>query len=619
MEVKPGYKQTEVGVIPEDWGVVSAFEACSKIQDGTHFSPRSGGNDYLYVTSKNVRFGYLDLSTAGWIDAAQHQAIYRRCDVKKGDLLLTKDGANTGNAALNNLAEEFSLLSSVAFLRFNLSKHCAAYFLQQVLTSQGQRQIQDAMAGNAITRLTLEKINKLRFPIPPTRAEQDAIAEALSDADALIESVEQLLAKKCQLKQGAMQELLTGKKRLPGFESKPGYKQTEVGVIPEDWGLEFIENLAQITTGSRNTQDRVADGQHPFFVRSQIVERINSYSFDGEAVLTAGDGVGTGKVFHYINGKFDAHQRVYRISEFSERINGYFFYLYFSSHFYGRIMQMTAKSSVDSVRREMIARMLIPLPPTKAEQVAIARTLSDMDAEIAALETKLVKARQLKQGMMQEMLTGRIRLVEPDANVGRLPLRHTSVRAPTKSHNWQINEAVVISVLAKSFGSEQWPLGRKRYTKLSYLLHRYAEGQAEGYLKKAAGPYNPATKYKGPEEIALKKGYVRRHTRDKFSGFVAAEKIGEAESYFAKWYGKDVLAWLDQFRRKSNDELELLATVDMAMVDLRSGNKAVQLADVKRVIRDHPEWEAKLDRATFSDDKISQAMKSCRQLLGFEE
>ena len=100
--VPNGFKQTEVGVIPEDWGVVSAFEACSKIQDGTHFSPRGGGHDYLYVTSKNVRFGHLDLSTAGWIDTAQHQAnllLNQRCDVKKGDLLLTKDGANTGNAA----------------------------------------------------------------------------------------------------------------------------------------------------------------------------------------------------------------------------------------------------------------------------------------------------------------------------------------------------------------------------------------------------------------------------------------------------------------------------------------------------------------------------------------
>ena len=194
------------------------------------------------------------------------------------------------------------------------------------------------------------------------------------------------------------------------MELKAGYKQTEVGVIPEDWDLDFIENIAHITTGNKNTQDRKDDGEYPFFVRSQTIERINSYSFDGEAVLTAGDGVGTGKVFHYINGKFDAHQRVYRMSGFSEHINGYFFYLYFSNHFYNRIMQMTAKSSVDSVRREMIAKMPIPLPPTKAEQEAIAEALSDTDALIESLEQLIVKKRHIKQGAMQELLTGKKRL-----------------------------------------------------------------------------------------------------------------------------------------------------------------------------------------------------------------
>lgn len=182
-----------------------------------------------------------------------------------------------------------------------------------------------------------------------------------------------------------------------------GYKQTEVGVIPREWDLDEIQNLADITTGAKNTQDRILDGDYPFYVRSQTVERINSYSFDGEAILTAGDGVGTGKVFHYINGKFDFHQRVYKISNFSERLDGYFFYLYFSNNFYNRIMQMTAKSSVDSVRREMIAKMLIPLPP-KAEQAAIATALNDADALITQLEKLIAKKRNIKQGAMQELL-----------------------------------------------------------------------------------------------------------------------------------------------------------------------------------------------------------------------
>ncbi|MFO1001391.1 MAG: restriction endonuclease subunit S [Planctomycetaceae bacterium] len=136
----------------------------------------------------------------------------------------------------------------------------------------------------------------------------------------------------------------------------------------------------------------------------------HAFSFDGEAVLTAGDGVGTGKVFHYINGKANWHQRVYKISDFSGRLTGRFFYLVFSTRFYDRIMSMTAKSSVDSVRMEMIADMLIPLP-SAAEQTAIASVLSDMDAELSALEQRLAKTRALKQGMMQELLTGKTRLI----------------------------------------------------------------------------------------------------------------------------------------------------------------------------------------------------------------
>ena len=201
--MKPGYKQTEVGVIPEEWYSIPCADLCVKIQDGTHFSPRVRGHDYLYLTSKNIRFGFLDISIAEKIDAAQHEAIYKRCDVKRGDLLLTKDGANTGNAALNTLNEQFSLLSSVAFLRFDTKKHCPAYFLQQALSTQGQQRMKDAMSGNAITRLTLEKIRKLRFPVAPL-PEQRAIAAALSDVDALLGALDRLIAKKRDLKQAAM-------------------------------------------------------------------------------------------------------------------------------------------------------------------------------------------------------------------------------------------------------------------------------------------------------------------------------------------------------------------------------------------------------------------------------
>src|SRR5690606_12729320 len=181
-------------------------------------------------------------------------------------------------------------------------------------------------------------------------------------------------------------------------------KKTEIGLIPEDWKVKKISEFAKITTGNKNTQDKISTGKYPFFVRSQIVERINSYSFDGEAVLTAGDGVGVGKVFHYINDKFDFHQRVYAISQFDSKVSGFYFFKYFQSNFYNRIMQMTAKSSVDSVRMETIADMYIPLPPL-AEQEAIANALSDADAWIEKLEQLIAKKRLIKQGAMQTLLT----------------------------------------------------------------------------------------------------------------------------------------------------------------------------------------------------------------------
>ena len=188
-----------------------------------------------------------------------------------------------------------------------------------------------------------------------------------------------------------------------------GYRRTEVGVIPEEWNVDRIDQNTSIKTGSKNTQDRQEDGDYPFFVRSQEVERINSYSYDGEAVLTAGDGVGTGKVFHYIQGRFDVHQRVYRITDFSGRLNGRYFFYQFSTGFYNRIMSMTAKSSVDSVRLEMIAGMKIPMPPL-SEQRAIAEALSDVDGLLAALEALIAKKRAVKQAAMQQLLTGKSRL-----------------------------------------------------------------------------------------------------------------------------------------------------------------------------------------------------------------
>ena len=187
--------------------------------------------------------------------------------------------------------------------------------------------------------------------------------------------------------------------------AQSGYKLTELGILPEDWTTETIGNISSISTGGSDTQDKEDDGKYPFFVRSQIIERINKYTFDGEAILTSGDGVGVGKVFHHFIGKFDYHQRVYNIHNYNEGVYGRYLFYQFSTHFYKRVMSMTAKSSVDSVRREMIAGMVIPLPPTLEEQKAIATALIETDELITSLDNLITKKKNIKQGAMQQLLT----------------------------------------------------------------------------------------------------------------------------------------------------------------------------------------------------------------------
>ncbi len=163
-----------------------------------------------------------------------------------------------------------------------------------------------------------------------------------------------------------------------------------------------------------------------------------------------------------------------------------------------RILQdcLKAGTTVESIDSAWFRGFEISLP-CMDEQKAIATVLSDTDAEIAALERRRDKTKAIKQGMMQQLLTGRVRLVKPAAPAEKAQ----PARKPAKAPTWQISEEVLISVLAKQFGSEKFPLGRMRRMKLTYLLRRHLEGQAAGYLKKAAGPYNPKTKYGGPEMI----------------------------------------------------------------------------------------------------------------------
>ena len=143
------------------------------------------------------------------------------------------------------------------------------------------------------------------------------------------------------------------------------------------WEQRKAKEICSIGTGKSNTQDQVDDGKYPFYIRSDVPVRSNKYLYDCEAVITIGDG-NIGKVFHYVNGKFDLHQRCYKMTDFKDIWGKYFFY-YFSTKFYDRAMKMTAKATVDSVRLEMISEMDIKKPPQISEQKQIAEFFANLD------------------------------------------------------------------------------------------------------------------------------------------------------------------------------------------------------------------------------------------------
>jgi type I restriction enzyme, S subunit len=389
MEVKPGYRQTEVGVIPEDWSVKMVGDVCGFIVPGRN-KPRHFDGEIPWVTTPDLEDGRgVSASRIGLcVSRAEAQAIGSRV-VPVGSVLMSCAGELGITAITRN-----EIVVNQQLHAFIPSPQVNAAFLLNVIALQ-KPQIGSLATKTAVPYLNKNNCNSIHIQLPPV-AEQDAIAEALSDADTLIESLEQLATKKRQLKQGAMQELLTGKKRLPGFSG--------------EWEVKRLGEIAHVKTGGRNNQDKIEEGEYPFFVRSATVERINSYSYDCEAILVPGEG-GIGNIFHYIRGRFDVHQRVYAITQFSTETSGRFVYFYMAEKFGTHAMQNSVKATVDSLRLPMFQNFELVMPPTIEEQTAIAAILSDMDDEIAALEAKLAKARQIKQGMMQELLTGRIRLV----------------------------------------------------------------------------------------------------------------------------------------------------------------------------------------------------------------
>ncbi|MDG4512750.1 restriction endonuclease subunit S [Streptococcus suis] len=263
--------------------------------------------------------------------------------------------------------------------------HC---FLENAINLHGV-----TVESTGVPQLTVPQLSAYRIYFPYDIQEENQIGTFFSTLDQQITLHQRKLDKLKSVKQAYLSEMFPAegervpKRRFPGFT--------------DAWELQNVGEICRISTGKSNTQDREEQGKFPFYVRSPIIEKSTKYLFDEEAVLTVGDGVGTGKVFHYVHGKYDLHQRVYRMFSFTH-VNAKYFYYYFSKKFFDRVMAMTAKNSVDSVRLEMISDMEITIPQLE-EQEKIVKILSTLDQQITLHQRKLEKLKNLKKALLNEL------------------------------------------------------------------------------------------------------------------------------------------------------------------------------------------------------------------------
>lgn len=309
-----------------------------------------------------------------------------------GDLLVTGVGTIGVPYLIRNSEPLYFKDGNIIWFQ-NGAKIDGYFFLYSFFGKAIQDFINESAGIGTVGTYTIESGKKTPISLPEMK-EQQQIGAYFRNLDRLITLHQRKYDKLTNMKKSMLEKMFP----------KNGANVPEIRFkgFTDAWKQRKAKDLCSISTGKSNTQDRVDDGIYPFYVRSPIVEHSSRYLFDEEAVLTVGDGVGTGKVFHYVNGKYDLHQRVYRMFDFSEEITAKYFYYYFSNHFYDRVMAMTAKTSVDSVRYEMIADMDIALPKVQ-EQMAISDYFDRLDNLITLHQRELEKLKNLKKACLEKM------------------------------------------------------------------------------------------------------------------------------------------------------------------------------------------------------------------------
>ncbi len=422
MEVKPGYEQTEIGVIPEDWKVMPFIQAVGSYIDYRGRTPRKlglswGGGDILALSANNVQMGRIDPDKEAYFGSEE---LYRKWmiqgECEAGDVLLTME-APLGNVAQIPDSKRYILSQRVLLIKPRnwLHRDFLTHYMKGFVF---QKQLSLNSTGSTAKGIQRRTLDNISIGLPPTKAEQETIAEALGDADALIESLERLVAKKRQLKQGAMQELLTGSRRLPGFSGEWEVKRwgnlilsCSSGATPYRGRPDFYKGgIKWITSGELNYKVIVDTLEH---ISTEAMAKTNLRIHPTGTFLMAITGLeaeGTRGACGFVGSPATTNQSCMAIYPSSDLLPEYLYH-YYVYRGDALALEYCQGTKQQSYTARLIRILPIDLPPTVAEQAAIAGALSDMDAEIDELNTRLAKARQLKQGMMQELLTGKIRLV----------------------------------------------------------------------------------------------------------------------------------------------------------------------------------------------------------------
>ena len=342
------------------------------------------GNPFILYGELYTTYSEVTHSVKRKTDKTVEQQFYS----KIGDVIMPTSGETPEDIATASciMLPDVILAGDLLIYR---TEQIDGRFVSYAIKNKVNKQISSVAQGKSVVHVRADELAKICITFPALD-EQKKILNLLELLDTRIATQQSLIETLKKYKRGVTDAIFC--RKLCFADAEDSY--------PE-WTCKKVGEVCKIQTGKSNTQDEIENGAYNFYVRSPIVRKSNRYLFDCEAVLTVGDGVGTGKVFHYVNEKFDLHQRVYAMTNFTD-ISGKYFYFYFSHFFYDRVMRMTAKTSVDSVRYEMIDQMNI-LVPCEEEQKRIVGFLSSLDQILERAETALTSMETMKKGLLQQL------------------------------------------------------------------------------------------------------------------------------------------------------------------------------------------------------------------------